>query len=211
MSGITRSAILLAALCLIIHSPIAAFAADVNDEVARIQKAYEGIRDIKGGFAQKSYIKDLKRTDAYKGQFSIKAGRMKWDYRGDKPQTVYINGDEIVIYQKSERQAFSGRFDRQTYGQAPIALLAGLGDMRREFEVSLKGDRLLLKPRRGMGNIVSIELVPSDGEFPIEALVIKDTLGNRIDIRLSDVKINTGLKDGMFDFSPPEGVNVIKQ
>ena len=186
--------------------------ASADDEVTRIQKAYENIKDIKGSFIQKSYIKDLKRTDTYKGEFFIKHQKMKWEYKGDKPQVVYITGDDIIIYQKKEKQAFRARFDRATYGQAPIALLGGFGNIANEFDVSMKAEhRLLLRPKKPMGNIVRIELLSSDEEFPIESLVITDNLSNRIEIQLKDVKINTNLKDKTFEFSPPEGVNVLQQ
>ena len=189
-----------------------AFASQSDDEVIRIQKAYENIKDIKGSFIQKSYIKDLKRTDTYKGQFLIKSPKMRWEYKGDKPQIVYITGDDIIIYQKKEKQAFKAKFDRATYGQAPIALLGGFGNIKNEFDVSTKADRrLLLKPKKPMGNIVSVEITTSSEEFPIESLTIIDTLSNRIDIYLKDVKINTELKDKLFEFSPPEGVSVLQQ
>lgn len=183
-----------------------------DDEAIRIQKAYENIKDIKGSFIQKSYIKDLKRTDTYKGQFLIKSPKMRWEYKGDKPQIVYITGDDIIIYQKKEKQAFKAKFDRATYGQAPIALLGGFGNIKNEFDVSTKADRrLLLKPKKPMGNIVSVEITTSDEEFPIESLTIIDTLSNRIDIYLMDVKTNTDLKDKLFEFSPPEGVSILQQ
>ncbi|HEX8947672.1 MAG TPA: outer membrane lipoprotein carrier protein LolA, partial [Dissulfurispiraceae bacterium] len=59
----------------------AVFASQAEDEVARIQKAYEHIKDIRGSFVQKSHIKDLKRTDTYQGQFFIKPPKMKWEYK----------------------------------------------------------------------------------------------------------------------------------
>ncbi|MBF0329440.1 MAG: outer membrane lipoprotein carrier protein LolA [Nitrospirae bacterium] len=186
------------------------FAAETDDAIEKIQKAYSGIADIKGGFVQKSFIKDFKRTDSYKGFFYLKAKKMKWDYRGKNPQTVFINGDDIIIYLKNEKQALKGRFDKTTYGQAPIALLAGLGDIRKEFEVSQTGERrFLLKPKKQMGAILSIELLTGDGEFPIEGLVITDTRSNKTDIKLDDVTINSGIKDRVFDFSPTEDVNII--
>lgn len=200
-------------LCLLltVYSPFC-FASQADDKVLRIQKAYENIKDIKGSFIQKSYIKDLKRTDTYKGQFFIKSPKMRWEYKGDKPQIVYITGDDIIIYQKKEKQAFKAKFDRATYGQAPIALLGGFGNIKNEFDVSIKSEqKLLLKPKKPMGNIVSVEITTSSEEFPIESLSIIDALSNRIDIYLKDVKINTELKDKLFEFSPPEGVNVLQQ
>jgi outer membrane lipoprotein carrier protein len=199
--------------------PSTAFASQADKEVLRIQKAYENIKDIRGSFIQKSHIKDLKRTDTYKGQFFIKSPKIRWEYKGDKPQVVYITGDDIIIYQKKEKQAFKAKFDRATYGQAPIALLGGFGNIKNEFDVSTKTEirnqntehRLLLKPKKPMGNIVSVEITTSGEEFPIESLTIIDALSNRIDIYLKDVRINTELKDKLFEFSPPDGVNVLQQ
>jgi outer membrane lipoprotein carrier protein len=198
--------------CLFILSYVAlAFADDAVGEVAKIQKVYEHIKDIKGDFVQKSYIKDLKRTDTYGGQFFIKPPKMKWEFKGDKPQTVYITGEDILIYQKKEKQAFRTRFDRSTYGQAPIALLGGFGDINKDFDVSVNKGRLLLKPKKPMGIIAHIELTTSSGAFPIEALTIFDTASNRIDITLKDVRINTGLGERVFVFTPPKDVTVIQQ
>lgn len=187
------------------------FCAGAEGEVARIQKAYEGIKDVKGDFIQKSYIRDLKRTDTYSGRFFIKPPKMKSEFSGEKPQSVYITGEDIIIYQKKEKQAIRAKFDRAIYGQAPIALLGGFGDINKEFDVSTKKGRLLLKPKRPMGVIVQIEFTLSDGAFPIETLSILDTASNRIDIVLKDVKVNTGLDDRTFAFTPPEGVSVFQQ
>lgn len=187
------------------------FSASADEEVARIQKAYQGVVDIKGSFVQKSHLRDLKRTDTYNGQFFIKPPKMRWEFTGDKPQAVYITGDEIIIYQKKEKQAFKARFDRATYGQAPIALLGGFGDIRKEFAVSMSDGRLLLKPKAPMGAIESVEIKTAPSGFPIEALFITDTRSNRVEIRLKDVKTNTGISDKVFSFTPPEGVQVMEQ
>ena len=182
-----------------------------EDQVTKIQKAYEDIKDIRGNFVQKSSIKDLKRTDTYNGRFFIKPPKMKWEYTGEKPQVIYIKGDEILIYQKKENQIIKSKFDRATYGQAPLALLAGLGDITREFVViSDSPDRLMIKPRKPMGNIDYIEVTPSDNAFPIKALIIVDSLLNRIEITLKDVKTNTGLNNSLFNFTPPKDATVLE-
>jgi len=182
-----------------------------EDQVTKIQKAYENIKDIRGSFVQKSSIKDLKRTDTYQGKFFIKPPKMKWEYTGEKPQVIYIKADEILIHQKKENQVIKAKFDRATYGQAPIALLAGLGDIRQEFVVvSDSPDRLVMKPLKPMGNIDHIEVMPSGNEFPIKALIIVDSLSNRIEITLKDVKTNTGLKNALFNFTPPKDATVVE-
>ena len=176
-----------------------------------IQKAYEEIRDIKGTFVQKSTIRDLNRTDTYRGSFVISVpSRMRWQYHGDNKQDteVVINSGEIIIYQKNEKQVFRGRFDRENYGQAPMALLGGFGSIEKDFEVNTKEGKLVLRPKDSMGGVVSVEISPSAGEFPIGALTIIDKRSNRIEITFRDVVLNSGVKGAVFSFTPPKGVSV---
>ena len=195
--------------CLLFTASIAFSSGD--EEIARIQKAYENIKDISGSFVQKSYIKDLKQTETFKGQFFIKRPmKMKWNYKGEQAQEVLINNDEILIYQKKEKQAYRSKFDRDTYGQAPIALLSGFGKIQEEFSVTGKNGKLLLKPKKPMGGIISIEIEPSGSDFPIKSFTVNDSYSNRIEMALKDVKINTGLEDRFFELSLPKGVTTLK-
>jgi outer membrane lipoprotein carrier protein len=180
-----------------------------DEEIQRIQKAYENITDIKGNFIQKSFIKDLKRTDTYKGQFFIKMPmKVRWEYKGEVAQEVFIDNDKILIYQKKERQALKGKLDRDTYGQAPIALLSGFGKIQEEFTISKKNGNLFLKPKSSTGGILSIEVELSENEFPISSFIIKDMRSNRIEIILKDVEVNTGLKETLFKPSLPGDVKI---
>ena len=195
--------------CLLFTASIAFSSGD--EEIARIQKAYENIKDISGSFVQKSYIKDLKQTETFTGQFFIKRPmKMKWNYKGEQAQEVLINNEEILIYQKKEKQAYRSKFDRDTYGQAPIALLSGFGKVREEFSVTEKNGKLLLKPKKPMGGIISIEIEPSGGDFPIKSFTVNDSYSNRIEMALKDVKINTGLEDRFFELSLPKGVTTLE-
>ena len=206
----TKTLFFLFTVTLFLFSP--AFAGDVDDKIVGIQKAYENIKDMSGDFVQKSFIKDLKRTETFKGQFFIKRPlKMKWSYKGDNAQDVLINNDLITIYQKKEKQAFRGTFDRDTYGQAPIALLSGFGKILEEFVVSDQKGKLVLKPKKPMGEIISIEIETAEGEFPIKSFTINDSFSNRIEMTLKDVRINSGLKDTFFELTLPKGVTVFEQ
>lgn len=208
--GLFFPVVLSFSLLFVLSGYVVAGAADFTVET--IQKAYENIKDIKGNFVQKSTIKDLRRTDTFKGSLVIKVpSKMRWQYHGDDKQNteVIVSNSELIIYQKSEQQAFRGKFDAERYGQAPIALLAGFGNVEKEFEVTPKEGKLLMKPRREMGGVVSIEVSPATkGDFPIGGLTIVDRRSNRIDITFKDIVLNSGVKDGAFSFSVPEGVSV---
>ncbi|MBI5102473.1 MAG: outer membrane lipoprotein carrier protein LolA [Nitrospirae bacterium] len=196
---------------LAVNLPVS-FGSDADAKLARIQKAYEGIVDIKGAFTQKSTIKDLKKTETFKGEFFIKPPmRMKWIYKGTAAQDLIINNDTVLIIKKSENQAYKSRFDKATYGQTPVALLGGFGNIRDEFIVSSTGDSLLLRPKKTLGTVTSIKVRVSDDGFPVRAFTITDKYGNVIEIDLSGVTVNSGVRDSMFDLAAPKGVNVMEQ
>jgi outer membrane lipoprotein carrier protein len=189
--------------------PALSISAGVDDNIEKVQKAYENIKDMKGSFTQKNTIKDLKQTDTYKGEFFIRQPlRMKWVYTGKAAQDIFIGNNIVTIYKKGDKQAYKGKFDKETYGQTPVALLSGFGNIRQEFNISGKGNSLLLTPKKPLGNITSISIALADDDFPIKSFTIQDGGSNVIEIALKDVKINTGLKDSLFEFSLPKGVNV---
>ena len=188
------------------------FAAGTDDAVASIQKAYEGIKDMKGVFVQKNIIKDLNKTDTYKGDFFIKRPlKMKWQYKGKASQDLLINNETVIIYKKGDNQAYRSQFNKETYGQSPVVLLTGMGNIREEFNISGTDKILTLKPKKPMAGIVSITLHLSDADFPIRTFTIRDGRANVVEIELKDVKINTGIKDSLFDLNIPKGVNVYEQ
>lgn len=182
---------------------------ELEGNIEKIQMAYEKIKDMKGSFTQKNTIKGLNKTDTYKGEFFIKPPlKMKWIYTGKSAQDIFINNGTVLIYNKDGKQAYKGKFDKTFYGQTPIALLGGFGNIRQEFIITGGANTLLLKPKGFLSNINSISITLSEDDFPIKSFVIRDDSSNMIEIMLKDVKTNTGMKDSFFEFSLPKGVNV---
>jgi len=188
------------------------FASGTDDAVSRIQKAYEGIKDMKGTFVQKNVIKDLNKTDAYNGEFFVKRPlKMKWVYKGKASQDLLINNDTAIIYKKGDNQAYRSKFNKETYGQSPVVLLTGMGNIKEEFTITGTEKALTLKPKKSMAGIISIILHLSDAAFPIKGFTIQDGRSNTVEIELKDIKINTNIKDSLFDLNLPKGVNVYEQ
>ncbi len=205
---LTIAALLVVALIIPGIGPRRASAAGL---AARIQAAYGRIKDISGNFTQESYLKDLGKKQDYSGRFLIKLpSEMRYIYEGSSQDQVIIKGGLITIYQKKEKQALVGRFDAQTYGTAPVALLGGLGKIDRDFKVSEREGKLILTPRSPGNKVTYIEVEPSasNTHFPIKSFIIHDMYSNTVKITLKDVSVNTGIKDQAFEFTPPAGVSV---
>ncbi len=189
-------------------------ASTVDDIIQQIQKRYNEIQEIKGIFYQVSYIKELERVERYEGRFFIgrsSGAKMRWVYIKPLDEEVIIKDTDIWIYKKSERQAFRGKFSRDSYGQLPISLLQGLEALGRDFNIARSGKNTLeLRPKYQSGIIKKIHLVTTTGDFPIKSLTIFDVYGNKTDIFIKDIEINPGLDESIFVFNIPKGVEVFE-
>jgi len=185
-------------------------AATVDDVVNDIQKKLASIHDLKGSFTQTSYLKDLEKTEAYSGTFYIKKpSGIMWEYKSPRDEKVFIKGEDMWIYKRSQKQAIRGRFSKETYSQAPIALLSGLENLRSDFDITLTGqDTLNLRPKRRMGFMQEVIIRSVSKNFPLKTLKVFDMYGNIITIELADIRTNTRLEDSLFTFTVPQGIEV---
>jgi len=182
-----------------------------NTTLSKIETAYKNIDDASGNFIQISYIKELGKTQKFNGKFFIKGDKIRWQYSGNFSQVVYLNRKMLTVYDKTNKQAIQSSFTEDKYGQLPIALLSRMADIKKDFDVAEnKENTLILVPKTKMGNIKRIELVINENEFPIKSLKITDTMANIITIEFNNVKINTNLKDSLFNFTPREDDTVLQ-
>ncbi|MBI5741099.1 MAG: outer membrane lipoprotein chaperone LolA [Nitrospirae bacterium] len=185
-------------------------AAAVDDVVNDVQKRLSSIHDLKGSFTQTSYLKDLEKTETYAGTFYIKKpSGIMWEYKSPRDEKVFIKGEDMWIYKRSQKQAIKSRFSKEAYSQAPITLLSGLENLRSDFDITLTDrDTLDLKPKRRMGSMQEVIIRTASKNFPLKTLKVIDTYGNVITIELADIKTNTGPEDSLFTFTVPQGVEV---
>lgn len=186
-------------------------AASVDETISMIEKKAGEIRDISGSFSQKSFLVDLERTEEYTGNFFIKKpSQIRWQYDEPRDEEVYIRADEIWIHKRVAKQAIRSRFTENAYGQAPIALLGSLENLKTDFDISAtdKNDILNLKPKHKIGSIKELLLEVSNADFPVRSFTIFDIYGNNVIILIKDVHTNTGLDDSVFIFEPTPDMEI---
>jgi len=179
--------------------------------LSKLNKAYKNINDASGSFIQTSYIKDLDKTQKFKGRFFIKGDKIRWQYEGEFPQVIFLNRETLIVYDRKRKQAIQSIFSEEKYGQLPIALLSRMADFEKDFEITEKSENtLILIPKTKMGNIKKIEITIQDEDFPIKFLKFIDTSVNTVRIDFYSVTINKNLKDSIFQFIPKKDDNVLK-
>ena len=94
------------------------------------------------------------------------------------------------------------------------AFLLGLGNIRRDFKVSLppasSSDGLthvILTPKGG-GDTMELGLDPKS--YDIVNFKLTNQVGGVTELKFSDIRTNVALDDTLFTFSVPEGADIVR-
>jgi outer membrane lipoprotein carrier protein len=179
----------------------------------RVEVRHRSLGDLTARFAQSYRSGMLGREVVEKGTVSLKPpGRMLWEYRDPERKTFVSDGRRFYFYVPAERQVIVR--EQADMRGIPALLLSGRGDVLAQFAVTLDDkappgrQRLLLVPRKPDPEVDQVVL-DVDATDRIRGIAVRDTQGNRSRFEFDDIKENVGLKDRIFEFKVPQGVEVI--
>jgi outer membrane lipoprotein carrier protein len=196
---------------------VAPVRADVRgDAVKRLQQRYDRTDTLQADFDQTVESATLAGTLESKGTVAFeKPNKMRWDYTSPEPQLIVGDGETLWIYQPDLKQVIKAPLKEAFTSTTPVTFLAGLGQVERDFDVSLEQDTkeqwfLRLVPKKkdqGLGDMV---LGVRKSDASVAEARIKDPAGTTTRIRFSNEKLNAPVAADRFTFSPPPGVDVVR-
>jgi outer membrane lipoprotein carrier protein len=188
----------------------------LDDALARLQARYDATRTLKAAFAQTLASPALAGTLATKGTVVFeKPNRMRWDYAAPDAQTIVGDGETLWIYQPDLKQVIKAPLRDAFQSATPVTFLAGLGNVRRDFEPSLVADEtdrwvLKLMPKQQKDQAIgTLVLGVRKADASVAEATITDAAGTTTTIRFSGEERNAPVDPGTFRFSPPPGVDVV--
>ena len=184
--------------------------------IESLQKSYDSAVDFVADFRQETELKTLARNLKAGGKLYFKRpGRMLWRYDQPKGQFVLADGKSLYYYQPEQGQVIKSPLKNAFRSEIPLSFLLGIGSLKRDFKVSLKGMEeghyiLQLGPKGELGGVGEIVLGIDRGTFDILWTRIRDAAGNVTTIRFSNMRRGIGLKDSLFHLQVPDGVDVVE-
>jgi len=213
-----RAALLSTLLAVLLPAPPATSSGDPDSDLARslvrrVEERHARTADLVARFTQSYRSGMLGREVVERGVVSIKRpGRMRWEYKDPEAKLFVSDGRTFYFYVPADRQVIVSEQDaeRSLAGR----LLSGRGGLLDEFDVSLDEPseegvvRLKLVPRREQADVerAFVDVEPSGR---IRSILLQDVQGSRTRFRFESVRENTGLKDKLFRFDVPAGVEVV--
>jgi len=198
---------------------------EVQEVVKKVQARYEKTRDLQADFKQSTKIEGFATPISSSGRVYIKKpGRLRWDYLDPNVEEIYVKKDEVMMYIPEHQQVLVGKLTQMAASQAPLQLLQGVAKLDEEFEVEPTPDGtrgaggvplVTLLPKQtaeservGTLNRIVLELQPKT--YFIKTVSIHEISGNVSTFEFTNLKPNQGLKNDLFQFTVPVGVEVVK-
>jgi outer membrane lipoprotein-sorting protein len=181
----------------------------------RVQKRYDGIRDVRARFQQTSRVAALGREDESRGAVVIaRPGRMRWEYETPEPSVLVIDGEAVRLYSPGDRKLQIAPLGGASLSPTALGFLLGAGVLANTFraeslppspsaEIGLK-----LWPREE-SSFESLEMWFDPSTLVLRESVLLDLFGNKTRVRFSEVAENVGAPEQSFALDVPEGTEVI--
>ncbi len=192
-----------------------------TDLSAQIQKAYQSINAYEADFDQQYAMKAFGQTKSSKGHVTfVKPGKMRWDYSDpaeQKGNVVVSDGTTLWSYSVKDKQARK-MMVKDSQMPTALAFLTGKGDLSKEFNLELmdpaklkfEGGYVLKATPKTATNLYNFVLFYVDGStYHVRRVLIVDGQDNRNRFDFAKPQVNSTVKNELFQWSPPAGVNVV--
>lgn len=204
---IERSSLLAAVLFGLFSMP-----ATAGEAMERLQAFTEGLESFSAGFVQTRY--DEKQEPIRKSQglaWLKRPGLFRWEYREPYKQVIVADGERLWIHDADLEQVTVKKTQR-ALGTAPIMLLSESEPLSEQFDLKDLGRReklywVRLRPKVDDTDFREIYL--GFDEEALKVMELRDRFDQATQIRFHHVELNPSIPAAKFEFTPPEGVDVI--
>ncbi|MEO1582321.1 MAG: outer membrane lipoprotein chaperone LolA [Pseudomonadota bacterium] len=172
------------------------------------------VRSLTGRFVQTVFDAEGAVEDEYSGTLDIdRPGRFRWVYEWPFEQRLIADGTNLWNYDVDLDQVSVTAQD-EALGQSPAAVLSGTGEVLETLEIqgAFERDGVLwvqMAVTEDSSDFSALRFGFDSESGQIAGMQITDTLGQLTVIRFDNVRTNVEMQESLFEFEPPEGIDVI--
>lgn len=188
------------------------------EPLVRVQEAYLKKGGVVAFFDQLTLVKSTRQTKKSQGKIWIKRpNQLRWETLEPDANILVSDGKTFWFYtppfEKGERGQVIIKKSKQVQTQFLNGLLSGSFDFGSETEVKeLGAGRFIIKPKAGTaGDVETAEIGISKRESKIQEVVLIHTTGNRTEIKLKDIELQSNLDSKLFRFVPDRNTDRIQE
>lgn len=184
------------------------------DPLAPLNSFFGKLRTMESDFDQQVLDQRQRVTQSMRGTFVLaRPGRFRWDYSKPFEQHIVADGKKLWIYDVDLAQVTVKR-QAEGLGSTPAQLLSSQAPLSGQFQIQYVGEqenlRLYdLKPKAKDSGFERVRL--GLDKRGLRMMELKDSFGQTTLLRFQNPEFNGGIDDALFEFEPPDGVDVIDE
>lgn len=208
-----------AAITFTFQTTVCCAESEIDRCISKLEKQYETMKDFHADFEQETHLASINRVEQGKGSvYFKKGGKMLWEYKAPEEQKIILDGKNLWFYLPKDKQVM-----KNNYSTIPqhivVDLFRGKINIREKFNVTP-----VQQDQQGKKADIVLELVPKEYDPTVKKLTIwvapeayyivrtqlEDEFGTRTVLKFLKIEIDRGIKDSLFEFTPPKGVEVFE-
>lgn len=191
-----------------------------EEVITKVQKQYDSTGVFKTRFRQESKLKSQAAGDSAEGLLYFKKpSQMRWDYQSPAAQKkeVIADGRDVFIYIPQDKTVMVYPMKQVMRSDLVMRFFSGIGDIQRDFTVGwhtpYQGSgpmRILLKPTKAQPDLKDLVLTIDPTTNLVQNLEFTNAYGDFTRMNFSGTQLNVSLDPNFFKFTPPPGVQVVR-
>ncbi len=182
---------------------------------ALLEKFFRSSKTVTADFQQEVFNHGGVVEQRASGQLWIaRPGRFRWNYAGKNGQMIVSDGRQVWLYEPALQQVTVQPLGK-VLGSTPAALIAGRDVLPTDFQISSLPAKsglqwVLLKPKKGQNQGFTSIRMGFDNAGQLREMLMEDAFQQETVLHFEHVRVNVPISDKIFHFTPPAGVDVLK-
>lgn len=190
------------------------FVASAGDTPINQLKAFlKASSSLSADFKQVSFNKTGQAAQSSFGKFYLsRPGKFRWNYQKPFTQEIVSNSDKVWFYDADLEQVTVKKLD-DSLGSTPALLLTGQVNLEEKFKLEEQGSDdnmnwIKLSPRNEESGFKYILIGLENGQ--LGGMELSDNFGQLTRIYFSNIEINPGLNESLFNFKAPKNADIFE-
>jgi outer membrane lipoprotein carrier protein len=207
---------------ILLLAPLGAAAAEGPEDVMKkVQSQYDKTAAFQARFKQESRLKAMQQTDSAAGwMYFSKPCRMKWLYEmpAEQKKEVVSDGRLVWMYMPQDSLVMVYKLDQVLRSDLVMRFFSGIGQFQKDFNVSWKqppkeGEAMVIDlfPKKEQAELKRLTLTINPKTYLVDRLEFSNALGEETRFAFSQMKLGVNLGADFFNFTPPPGVQVVRE
>lgn len=186
----------------------------INVQAQTLQMRFSGLDSFSAEFTQKLFDADQVLQEETSGVLRVqRPNRFNLEYRQPYYQLYVADGNDLYFYDKDLEQV-TVKAQQGMLENTPAMLLSNPGKLDQLYHVKPQGEEAglfwyELTPKQDGGSFERINLAFKENELRI--MELQDSFKQTTRLMFKGIQRNPDLDPRLFRFTPPKGVDVIRQ